>query len=87
MVTAYDAFHGRLLRKSGIDIALVGDSLGMVVQGRDSTLPVTTEEILYHTKMVARGLQGSSLLVADMPFLSYPPSIETAIREAGKLIK
>ncbi len=87
MVTAYDAFHGRLLREAGIDIALVGDSLGMVVQGHDSTLPVTVSEMVYHTRMVARGLKGASLLVSDMPFLSYQPSIETAIREAGRLIK
>jgi 3-methyl-2-oxobutanoate hydroxymethyltransferase len=87
MVTAYDAFHGRLLRKSEIDIALVGDSLGMVVQGNASTLSVTVDEILYHTRMVSRGLMGTSLLVSDMPFLSYQPSVETAIREAGRLIK
>ncbi|MEC4682184.1 MAG: 3-methyl-2-oxobutanoate hydroxymethyltransferase [Nitrospirota bacterium] len=87
MVTAYDAFHGRLLRKSEIDIALVGDSLGMVVQGNASTLSVTVDDILYHTRMVSRGLMGTSLLVSDMPFLSYQPSVETAIREAGRLIK
>lgn len=87
MVTAYDAFQGRLLKNSGIDIALVGDSVGMVVQGHDSTLPVTVDEIIYHTRMVARGLSGTSLLVSDMPFLSYQPSIESAIREAGRLVK
>lgn len=87
MVTAYDAFHGRLLRESGIDIALVGDSLGMVVQGRTDTLAVTIDEMVYHTRMVARGLEGAALLVADMPFLSYQPSAETAIREAGRLVK
>ncbi|EQD23955.1 MAG: 3-methyl-2-oxobutanoate hydroxymethyltransferase [Leptospirillum sp. Group IV 'UBA BS'] len=59
----------------------------MVVQGHDSTLPVTVSEMVYHTRMVARGLKGASLLVSDMPFLSYQPSIETAIREAGRLIK
>ncbi len=87
MVTAYDAFHGRLLREAGIDIALVGDSLGMVVQGHDSTLPVTVSEMVYHTQMVSRGLRGAALLVSDMPFLSYQPSIEVAIREAGRLVK
>ena len=87
MVTAYDAFHGSLLREAGIDIALVGDSLGMVVQGHASTLPVTTSEMIYHSRLVARGLMGASLLVTDLPFLSYQPSIETAIREAGSLIK
>ena len=87
MVTAYDAFHGRLLREAGIDIALVGDSLGMVVQGHDSTLPVTVSEMVYHTRMVSRGLRGAALLVSDMPFLSYQPSIEAAIKEAGRLVK
>lgn len=87
MVTAYDSFHGRLLKNAGIDLALVGDSVGMVVQGHSSTLPVTLDEILYHTKMVARGLEGASFLISDMPFLSYQPSIETAILGAGRLIK
>ncbi len=87
MVTAYDAFHGSLLREAGIDIALVGDTLGMVVQGHESTLPVTVDEMVYHTRMVARGLKGSALLLADMPFLSYQPSPETAIREAGRIVK
>ncbi len=87
MVTAYDAFHGRLIRESGIDIALVGDSLGMVMQGRSDTLAVTMDEMVYHTRMVARGLEGAALLVTDMPFLSYQPSVESAIREAGRLVK
>lgn len=87
MVTAYDAFHGRLLREAAIDIALVGDSLGMVVQGGESTLSVTTGEMDYHTRMVARGLERAALLVTDMPFLSYQPSVETAIREAGRIVK
>lgn len=87
MVTAYDAFHGALLGQSGIDLALVGDSLGMVVQGHDSTLAVTLDEMIYHTKMVARGLDGGAFLLADLPFLTYQPSIETAIRSAGRLLK
>lgn len=87
MVTAYDFFHAGLLKRAEIDIALVGDTLGMVVQGHSSTLSVTSDEMLYHTKMVSRGSGGTSLVVSDMPFLTYQPSIETAIREGGRLIK
>ena len=86
MVTAYDAPTARLLSESGVDIALVGDSLGMVVQGGENTLSVTLEEMLYHTRMVRRGLDGP-LLVVDMPFLSYQVSEEEGHRNAGRLIK
>ncbi|MHB1606870.1 MAG: 3-methyl-2-oxobutanoate hydroxymethyltransferase [Leptospirales bacterium] len=86
MVTAYDAPMARLLSESGIDIALVGDSLGNVVQGGENTLSVTLEEMLYHTRMVRRGLDGP-LLVSDMPFLSYQVSLEEGHRNAGRLIK
>ena len=86
MVTAYDAMEARLLSRTGIDIALVGDSLGNIVQGHDSTLPVTTEEMLYHTRCVRRGLSGP-FLVTDMPFLSYNTSRKDAITNAGKMIK
>lgn len=86
MVTAYDAPMGRLLSESGIDIALVGDSLGNVIQGGENTLSVTLEEMLYHTRMVRRGLDGPFLL-ADMPFLSYQISEEEGHRNAGRLIK
>ncbi|EQD44951.1 Ketopantoate hydroxymethyltransferase, partial [mine drainage metagenome] len=86
MVTAYDAMEARLLSHTGIDIALVGDSLGNIVQGHDSTLPVTTEEMLYHTRCVRRGLDGP-FLVTDMPFLSYNTSRKEAIINAGKMIK
>jgi len=86
MVTAYDAMEARLLSRTGIDIALVGDSLGNIVQGHESTLPVTTEEMLYHTRCVRRGLNGP-FLVTDMPFLSYNTSKKDAILNAGKMIK
>lgn len=86
MVTAYDAPTARLLSQAKIDIALVGDSLGMVVQGKENTLHVTMEEMLYHTRMVRNGLDGP-LLVTDMPFLSYQISEEEAHRNAGRLIK
>jgi len=69
-LTAYDASFARVLDAAGVDVVLVGDSLGMVVQGHGSTLPVTVEDIVYHTACVARGIR-KALLVADMPFQSY----------------
>jgi 3-methyl-2-oxobutanoate hydroxymethyltransferase len=86
MLTAYDAAFARLLDGAGADILLVGDSLGMVVQGLDTTLPVTLEEIVYHTRMVVRGAQ-RALVVADMPFGSYQVSTEEAVRSAVRLVK
>lgn len=85
MVTAYDATFARMLDEAGVDALLVGDSLGMVVQGRDSTLPVTMDEVVYHTRAVARGTQYAHI-VADMPFLSWQPSVERAIENAGRLL-
>lgn len=86
MITAYDFPIARLVDQAGIDIILVGDSVGMVVLGYDTTIPVTLEEMLHHTKAVVRGTQ-HALVVADMPYLSYQVSIEDAIRNAGRLIK
>ena len=86
MLTAYDAPFARIFDEAGVDALLVGDSVAMVVQGADSTLPVTVEEILYHTRIVARARK-RALLVADMPFLSYQVSAEDALRNAGRLIK
>jgi len=71
---------------AGIDSVLVGDSLGMVFQGNESTLPVTLDEMIYHTKAVVRGVK-NALVVADMPFLSYHVSKEEAVRNAGRMIK
>ncbi|NLY94663.1 MAG: 3-methyl-2-oxobutanoate hydroxymethyltransferase [Myxococcales bacterium] len=85
MVTAYDFTFARMLDEAGVDALLVGDSLGMVVQGRESTLPVTMDEIVYHTRAVARGTQYAHI-VADMPFLSWQPSVERAIDNAGRLL-
>ncbi|HKI97844.1 MAG TPA: 3-methyl-2-oxobutanoate hydroxymethyltransferase [bacterium] len=85
MVTAYDATLARLVDAS-VDAILVGDSLGMVVQGRDSTVPVTLDEMVYHTRMVARGSE-QALLVGDLPFMSYQPSVELALLSAGRLLK
>ena len=69
-LTAYDASYALLVDKAGVDLVLVGDSLGMVIQGHDTTIPVTVSDIIYHTKNVARGLQ-RAFLVSDMPFMSY----------------
>jgi 3-methyl-2-oxobutanoate hydroxymethyltransferase len=86
VVTAYDVAFARLADRAGVDVVLVGDSLGMVVQGLPNTLPVTLEEMIYHSRMVARGIQHAQLVV-DMPFLSYQTSIEDGVRAAGRLLK
>jgi 3-methyl-2-oxobutanoate hydroxymethyltransferase len=86
MLTAYDYPFARIFDQAGIDILLIGDSLGMVVQGADSTLPVTLSDILYHLKMVVRARR-RALVVADLPFLSYQVNPEQALRNAGRLIK
>jgi 3-methyl-2-oxobutanoate hydroxymethyltransferase len=85
-LTAYDALMARILDESGIDLILVGDSLGNVVQGLDTTLPVTLEETIYHTKAVVRGTT-RALVVADMPFMSFQVSPEEAFRNAGRIMK
>ncbi len=85
-LTAYDFPYAKLLDESGIHMILVGDSLGMVVQGHSSTLPVTMEEMIYHTKIVA-GAAKNALVIGDMPFMSYQTGIETAIANAGRFIK
>src|ERR1051326_8335703 len=84
-LTAYDYSFARILDDAGIDILLVGDSLGSVVQGQPSTLPVTLAEMLYHTRIAARG-RTRALLVGDMPFLSYQVNIEDAKRNAGRFL-
>ncbi len=86
MITAYDATFARLVDEAGADIILIGDSLGMVVQGHDNTLPVTVDEMVYHCRAVARGARRAQL-VGDMPFMSYQESIEQGLRNAGRLLK
>jgi len=86
MLTAYDFAFARIFDAAGVDVLLVGDSLGNVVQGRDTTLPVTLEEIAYHTRLVARGAP-RALVVADMPFGTYQISPEEAVRAAVRLVK
>ncbi|MCI0570823.1 MAG: 3-methyl-2-oxobutanoate hydroxymethyltransferase, partial [Myxococcaceae bacterium] len=85
MVTAYDATFARILDDAGADVLLVGDSLGMVVQGHQSTLPVTMEQMLYHSAAVSRGTR-RALVVGDMPFMSYQGSVDEAVRNAGRLV-
>ncbi len=86
MLTAYDYPTARALDLAGIDVALVGDSLGMVVLGYPNTLPVTMEDMLHHCKAVARGIE-SAHLVVDMPFMSYHAGITEAIRNAGRFLQ
>src|SRR5580700_10473779 len=85
-LTAYDYPTARLLDEAGVDMLLVGDSLGMVTLGYDSTLPVTLDEIVHHTRAVRRGTK-RALLVADMPYGSFHVSIEESIRNAVRLVK
>lgn len=85
MVTAYDATFARLLEEAGADVLLVGDSLGMVVQGHESTLPVTMDQMVYHTAAVVRGSQ-RAMVVADLPFMSYQASVADAVRNGGRLL-
>ena len=86
VITAYDYTFARLAEKSGIDIVLVGDSLGMVIQGEKDTTPVKMEHMIYHSLSVSRGLKNAHL-VTDMPFMSYQISPEQALENAGILIK
>jgi 3-methyl-2-oxobutanoate hydroxymethyltransferase len=86
MVTAYDWTMARITDMAGVDMVLVGDSLGMVMQGHEDTLPVTLDDMVYHTRCVHRALQRAHL-VADMPFLSYQISPDQALLSAGRLMK
>lgn len=84
-IAAYDAIFARLINQAGIDIILVGDSLGMVLQGNDSTLPVTIDDMSYHVRCVARG-NSRSLIIADMPFMSYADTA-SAVKNATTLMQ
>jgi 3-methyl-2-oxobutanoate hydroxymethyltransferase len=85
-LTAYDYISARILDEAGIEIILVGDSAANVFAGEKTTLPITMEEMLYHTRVVARGVK-NALVIADMPFLSYQVSLETAISNAGRFLQ
>jgi len=86
MLTAYDYPFARIVDEAGIDGIIVGDSLAMVVQGIENTLPVTMDEMVYHTKIVARAVN-NAIVIGDMPFMSYQASIEDAVRNAGRFLK
>ena len=86
VMTAYDALFGRLVDESGVDAILVGDSVGTAIMGYPSTLPVTLEQMLYHTSAVRRGVK-RALVIIDMPFLSYQASIESAVLNCGRAIQ
>jgi 3-methyl-2-oxobutanoate hydroxymethyltransferase len=86
MLTAYDAVTARLLERAGVDVLLVGDSLGMVVLGYETTVPVTVDDIVHHAAAVSRSVR-RPLVVADLPFLSYQQSLEQAVANAARLIQ
>ncbi len=86
MLTAYDYPFAQIIDEAAIDAILVGDSLGVVVQGLENTLPVTMDEMIYHTRMVARAVK-NALVIGDMPFMSYQASIEDCLRNAGRFLK
>ncbi|TGK11495.1 3-methyl-2-oxobutanoate hydroxymethyltransferase [Leptospira fletcheri] len=86
VLTCYDYMFARILEEAGVDSILVGDTLGVVVQGQTSTLPVTLDEMIYHAKAVRRGAPNTFITV-DLPFLSYQVSLEDGIRSAGKVMK
>lgn len=86
MVTAYDYTMARLVDQAGVDMVLVGDSLGMVIQGEENTLAVTIDDMIYHSRCVARGLSNAHLTV-DMPFMTYQISEQVALQNAGRLIQ
>src|SRR2546427_3174372 len=86
MLTAYDATMARLLDRAGIDLLLVGDSLANVILGLDTTIPVSLDAVIHHTRAVARGAS-RALVVADMPFLTYQVSAEEALRNAARLFQ
>jgi 3-methyl-2-oxobutanoate hydroxymethyltransferase len=86
VITAYDVTFARLADRTGVDIVLVGDSLGMVVQGQSNTLAVTLDEMIYHARAVMRGVQRAHVVV-DLPFMSYQVSIEDGMRAAGRVLK
>jgi 3-methyl-2-oxobutanoate hydroxymethyltransferase len=85
-LTAYDFITAKILDEAGIDLILVGDSLGNVFQGNETTLSVTMDEIIYHTKAVSKGVK-RAMVVADLPFMSYQPSVDEGFKNAGRIMK
>ena len=86
MITAYDYPFAQIVDEAGIDCILVGDSLGMVIQGLENTLPVTMDEMIYHTKLVSRAVI-NAMVIGDMPFMSYQAGVDEAVRNAGRFLK
>lgn len=86
MVTAYDYPFGLIADEAGVDAILIGDSLGMVIQGHENTLPVTMDEMIYHTKIVSSAVK-NALVIGDMPFMSYQININEALKNAGRFLK
>ncbi len=86
MLTAYDYPFARIVDEAGIDGIIVGDSVGMVVQGLENTLPVTMDEMVYHTKIVSRAVK-NAMVIGDLPFMSYQASVEDGVRNAGRFLK
>jgi 3-methyl-2-oxobutanoate hydroxymethyltransferase len=86
LLTAYDYPFAKIVDEAGIDGIIVGDSLGMVVQGLENTLPVTMDEMIYHTKIVARAVQ-NAMVIGDLPFMSYQTSVADGVRNAGRFLK
>ena len=86
MITAYDYSSGYLAEKAGVDIILIGDSMGQVVFGYDTTLPVSMEDVIRHTQMVVRGTENTHI-VSDLPFMSYQVNVDQAVLNAGRLVK
>ena len=85
-LTAYDYLTARLLDQAGVDLILVGDSLGMVFQGHETTIPVTLDQMIYHALTVVRGVE-RSMVIVDMPFMSYQANMEEGFRNAGRVMK
>src|SRR4030067_49097 len=86
MLTAYDYPFAKIVDEAGIDAIIVGDSVAMVVQGFENTLPVSMDEMIYHTKIVSRAVK-NAMVIGDLPFMSYQASVEEAVRNAGRFLK
>ena len=87
MITAYDYTFARLFDEAGADLILVGDSLSNVIQGNETTIPVTLDEMIYHARIVVRGAREHAMVICDMPFMSFQVSVEEGFRNAGRIMK
>ncbi len=87
MITAYDYTFAKLFDQAGADVLLVGDSLSNVIQGNETTIPVTLEEMIYHARLVVRGAREHAMVICDMPFMSFQVTVEEGFRNAGRIMK